>query len=223
QTNGKKNSISFDKLILALGSTPNIPPIKNAIEMRDEKRGVFTLRSIDDALEIKNVEHEHNVTTSEPEGFACGCPGSQTMSFAESSEATEQIAGGKVQSQLRQWPVQMHLISPTAPYFQGADVLLSADCVAHSLGGFHPEYLKGKSVGIACPKLDQGQEVYIEKIRSWIDDAKINTLTVMTMQVPCCSGLVRLAKQGADKASRKVPIKSMVVSLQGEILREEWI
>jgi ferredoxin len=197
---------------------------EGALEIIERNAVEFDEEAVEKRLEsLKQTEHEHSQTTSEPENFACGCPGSQTMSFNESSEESEQITGGKVQSQLRQWPVQMHLISPTAPYFQGADVLLSADCVAHSLGGFHPEYLKGKSVGIACPKLDQGQAVYIEKIRSWIDDAKINTLTVMTMQVPCCSGLVRLAKQGAEKASRKVPVKSIVVSLQGEILREEWI
>ncbi|KKN15803.1 hypothetical protein LCGC14_0982250 [marine sediment metagenome] len=172
---------------------------------------------------LKTDEPSHYIATQEPGNVECGCPGSRTMTFADSNVSEEQTLTGEVKSQLRQWPIQMHLISPTAPYFQGADVLLSADCVAHSIGGFHPEYLKGKSIGIACPKLDQGQEIYIEKVRSWIDDAKINTLTVITMQVPCCSGLVYLAKQGASKASRKVPIKSIVVSLQGEVLSEEWI
>jgi len=165
--------------------------------------------------QIKQVVDDHT--------HQCGCSGSHTMSLEASDDSEEQTLTREVKSELRQWPIQMHLISPTAPYFQGADVLLSADCVAHSLGGFHQIYLKGKSVGIACPKLDQGKEIYVEKIRSWIDDAKINTLTVLTMQVPCCSGLVYLAKQGAAKASRKVPIKSIVFGLQGEILREEWI
>jgi NAD-dependent dihydropyrimidine dehydrogenase PreA subunit len=197
---------------------------EGALEIIEREAVEFDEEAVEKRLEnLKIEEHGHLLATEEPGFVECGCPGSRTMTFEETAGETEQITGGKVQSQLRQWPIQMHLISPTAPYFQGADVLLSADCVAHTTGGFHPEYLKGKAVGIACPKLDQGQEVYIEKIRSWIDDAKINTLTVMTMQVPCCSGLVRLAKQGAEKASRKVPIKSIVVSLQGEILREEWI
>ena len=133
------------------------------------------------------------------------------------------VASGKVNSQLRQWPVQMHLISPMAPYYQGADVILAADCTAYSYGGFHPELLNGKALAIACPKLDQGQETYIEKIRGLIDDAKINTLTVAIMEVPCCGGLLRLAQEGAKRASRKVPIKYMVISLQGEILKEEWV
>jgi hypothetical protein len=127
-----------------------------------------------------------------------------------------------VQSQLQQWPIQLHLIQPTAPYFKGADVLLTADCVGYAMGGFHPDHLKGKSIAIACPKLDDGQDVYAEKIRSWIDDAAINTLTVMIMQVPCCSGLLNLALRAAQTAKRKLPIKTIVVSLQGEILREEW-
>ncbi|HAH21053.1 MAG TPA: 4Fe-4S ferredoxin, partial [Candidatus Omnitrophica bacterium] len=99
----------------------------------------------------------------------------------------------------------------------------SADCVAYAAGDFHKEYLKGKSIAIGCPKLDEGQEVYSEKVTSLIDDAKINTLTVMTMQVPCCAGLVAIAQEGAGKAKRKIPIKSIVLSLQGEVLSEEWV
>jgi predicted transcriptional regulator len=102
-------------------------------------------------------------------------------------------------------------------------VLLSADCVAYAAGDFHRDYLKGKALAIACPKLDEGQEVYVEKIRALIDEAEINTLTVMIMQVPCCSGLLHLAQQAAASASRKVPVKCIVVGLQGNVLREEWV
>ena len=119
--------------------------------------------------------------------------------------------------------MQLHLISPTAPYYQGADVLLAADCVAYSLGDFHSKFLKGRALAIACPKLDEGQETYIEKIRAWIDDARINTLTVVIMQVPCCRGLLGLAQEAAKQAKRKVPIKYVVVGLQGDILQEEWV
>ncbi|OGO19289.1 MAG: 4Fe-4S ferredoxin [Chloroflexi bacterium RBG_16_50_9] len=152
-----------------------------------------------------------------------GCPGARMQDFRAAATAEEGTTGGKVKSQLQQWPIQMHLISPVAPYYQGADVLLTADCIAYALGGFHPDCLKGKAIGIACPKLDEGQEIYIEKIKSWLDDAKINTLTVMIMQVPCCRGLLSLAQQAAQSAERKVPIKGVVVGLQGEILSEEWL
>ncbi|HUV07574.1 MAG TPA: 4Fe-4S ferredoxin [Spirochaetia bacterium] len=151
-----------------------------------------------------------------------GCPGSRTIDLRQKESQSEQ-AVGSIKSELTQWPIQLHLVSPTAPYYQGADVLLTADCVAYAAGGFHPQHLQGKSIAIACPKLDEGQEIYAEKIKSWFDDAKINSLTVMIMQVPCCSGLLNLAVQAAQRATRKVPIKYQVVSLQGEILREEWV
>jgi ferredoxin len=144
------------------------------------------------------------------------------LHLEDRNEGTQEATTGKVTSQLKQWPIQMHLISPTAPYYQGADVLLTADCVAYAMGSFHPDYLKEKSIAIACPKLDEGQDVYAEKIRSWLEDAKINTLTVLIMQVPCCIGLLNLAQQAAQSSKRTVPIKSVVVSLQGEILSEEW-
>jgi hypothetical protein len=151
-----------------------------------------------------------------------GCPGSSMQDFREKDEKGEESTG-KVDSQLRQWPIQMHLINPQAPYYEGADVLLTADCVAYAMGGFHQDYLKGNSIGIACPKLDDGQDVYEEKIKSWLEDAKINTLTVMIMQVPCCMGLLNLTKKVLQESSRKIPVKMIEVSLKGEILQEEWI
>ena len=151
-----------------------------------------------------------------------GCPGSQMFNFNDKTPNDAETPVGKIQSQLRQWPIQLHLVSPTAPYYQGADVLLTADCVAYALGGFHQDYLKGKALAIACPKLDSGQEIYLEKIKSWIDDAKINTLTVLIMQVPCCMGLLQLAQQAAQTAERNVPVKYIVVGVQGDVIQEEW-
>ncbi len=151
-----------------------------------------------------------------------GCPGSTMVDFRD-KDTRQESPTAKIKSQLQQWPIQMHLISPTAPYYQGADVLLTADCVGYALGSFHPDYLKGKSIAIACPKLDQGQEIYVRKIKSWFEDAKINTLTVMIMQVPCCMGLASLAQEALASSQRKVPVKAIVLSLQGEILSEEWL
>jgi len=152
-----------------------------------------------------------------------GCPGSRTLEFNKENERDDGAAAGRIESQLRQWPIQMHLISPTAPYYQGADVLLTADCVGYALGDFHREYLKGKSMAIACPKLDEGQDMYLEKIKAWFEEAKINTLTVLIMQVPCCMGLLNLARRAVQASSRKVPVKFVVVGVEGEILQEEWV
>ena len=96
-----------------------------------------------------------------------GCPGSQTLDFKGKDDSKPEEATEKIESQLRQWPIQLHLVSPTAPYYQGADVLLTADCVAYALGDFHRQFLKGNSIAIACPKLDEGQDIYQQKIKSW--------------------------------------------------------
>jgi NAD-dependent dihydropyrimidine dehydrogenase PreA subunit/uncharacterized protein (DUF779 family) len=188
--------------------------LKEAVAfLRNNEQNIdFDIKSV--IMEVHNSGHHQG---------GGGCPGSQTISFNANnlSVDTNEIVNGK--SELQQWPVQMHLINPMAPYFQNADVLIAADCVAFSMGNFHQKYLKGKGLAIACPKLDDGLDTYVNKMVSMIDDAKINTMTVMIMQVPCCGGLLQMAKAAAEKANRKVPIKAMVVSLQGEILQEEWV
>ncbi len=164
-------------------------------------------------LHIMNSGHTHGA----------GCPGSQARSFTSVADTPGDQSAAEQPSALRQWPVQMHLINPNASYFQHADLVLAADCVAYSLGNFHSVYLKGKSLAIACPKLDSNMEVYLQKLQVLIDDAKINTLQVMIMEVPCCGGLVRLAQAALQQAQRKVPVKVTVVGIQGEILKDEWM
>lgn len=178
-----------------------------------------------EALEVlkeKEIEVDFDKETDTHSFYPQGCPSAKVMDFSD-EKVDETEESGTRHSQLRQWPVQFHLVSPNAPYFQGKDVLLVADCVGYSLGDFHKDYLKDKSIVIACPKLDSNVDVYLGKLTSMIDDAKINTLTVMTMEVPCCSGLLGLAKKVSEKASRKIPIKSIVVSIKGKILKEEWV
>jgi len=170
-----------------------------------------------------NTKHMHAKEQKTMNGG--GCPGSKMMHFGETpSPASDTATGtGSVASELRQWPVQLHLVNPQAPYFQHADVLLAADCVAFAMGDFHSKHLKGKGLAIACPKLDQGKERYIEKLTAMINDARINTLSVMVMEVPCCTGLLQMAKMAAKKATRKVPVKAITVSLNGEVINEEWM
>jgi Fe-S-cluster-containing hydrogenase component 2 len=155
-----------------------------------------------------------------------GCPGSRMMDFGSNGSkavAAGQGTYGPVPTELRQWPIQLHLVSPAAPYFQGSDLLLAADCTAFAVGNFHGAFMKGKSLAIACPKLDTNMEIYVEKLTAMIDMAKINTITVAIMEVPCCLGLVSIVSDALRKASRKVPVKKVVVGIQGDILSEEWI
>jgi hypothetical protein len=91
------------------------------------------------------------------------------------------------------------------------------------MGGFHNNHLKGKSLAIACPKLDTGTESYVEKLTAMIDVSKINTITVMMMEVPCCGGLLQMVKTALGKSSRKVPVKKIIVGINGEVLQEDWI
>jgi len=127
-------------------------------------------------------------------------------------------------SELGNWPIQLHLISPMAPQFSGKDVLLCADCVAYAAGSFHASFLKGKVLAIACPKLDEGKDVYREKITALIDHAQIKSLTVVMMEVPCCRGLLALAEQARGNAQRKVPLTAAIISIKdGAVLSEKLL
>jgi ferredoxin len=179
-----------------------------AVEVLKEKGIIIDLENINEC-ECKHPPHQ-------------ACPGSQVIDLKDENKKEIEETGKRV-SKLKQWPVQFHLVPPNAPYFQGKDVLLVADCVAYSLADFHKDYLKDNSLVIACPKLDTNKEIYLKKLTSMIDDTKINTLTVIIMEVPCCSGLLGLAKKSSEQATRKIPIKVIVVSIKGEIIKEEWI
>ena len=151
-----------------------------------------------------------------------GCPGSRAIDIQREKAVPTEVENDQP-SALTQWPVQLHLINPSAGYFAGCDLLLAADCVAFAIGNFHGKYLKNKKLVIACPKLDSGHEVYIEKIRKLIEVAKVNTLTVMRMEVPCCGGLLQMVKLAQQSTSVKVPVKEIVVSISGETIREHWM
>ncbi len=202
---------------------PNV--IKAHLQHMKDHNELGYLKEALEFLKENNIETDFEADKEKEESMNGkafgGCPGSKTMKF-DSPAADTQEAGTRA-SQLTHWPVQLHLVSPSAGHYQGSDLLLAADCVAFSVADFHKDHLKGKTLAIACPKLDEGQEVYLDKLVAMIDQAKINTLTVMIMQVPCCGGLLRLAQEAASKASRKVPVKCMVVGIRGEILKEEWV
>ncbi len=195
--------------------------IKAHLKHFKEHGEVELLKEAVEVLEEKGLENPMHNQHDEGPHVPDGCPGAKVIDQQDSKQKSSEV--GEISSQLKQWPVQLHLVPPNAPYFKGADVVLSADCVAYSVGDFHSKYLEGKSLAIACPKLDSGQETYKEKIKDMIDRAKINTLTVLIMEVPCCRGLLNLARQSADEAERKVPIKYAVVGVDGTIKKEEWL
>lgn len=151
-----------------------------------------------------------------------GCPGSRARVIEKPESKNDKENNSEQPSELRHWPIQMHLINPGNPCFKKCDLLLAADCVAFSMGSFHGKYLKGKSLAIACPKLDQGTDKYVEKLTAMIDVAEVNTITIMMMEVPCCGGLLKMVKAAQANASRKVPVKKIIVGINGNVLQEEW-
>jgi NAD-dependent dihydropyrimidine dehydrogenase PreA subunit len=174
--------------------------------------------------DVKRAVHQHDKSNT---GAGCstgGCPGSNTVIFdPDEIKMANSQNNGSLQSQLRQWPVQLHLINPGASHFIGSDLLVASDCSAFSLGDFHQNWLKNKTLVIACPKLDQGKEIYLQKFIALIESARVNTITVMIMEVPCCGGLLQLVEMAIARAGRKVPVKAITVSIRGEILSEEWV
>jgi len=155
-------------------------------------------------------------------GMSGGCPGSAARTFGPAAGATTAPASapaagrssGGMASKLDHWPVQLHLANPRAPHFRGADLLIAADCTAFACGAFHQALLAGRKLVIACPKLDTGKEIYVDKIRALIDDAAVASITLAVMEVPCCGGLKRLLDEAMAGAKRSVPVSTVVVGIE---------
>ena len=147
-----------------------------------------------------------------------GCPGMTSKQFNSQPGASENTT-----SQLTHWPVQLHLINPGATQFKGADLLVAADCTAFSTGNFHAAYLKNKKLVIACPKLDNSQDIYTGKLKQMIEQSALNTISVLIMQVPCCTGLLTIVKNAVNQSNIKIPVKKIVLDIQGNEIQSEWI
>ncbi len=143
-----------------------------------------------------------------------GCPSTRVQQL-ERPVAVAAATVGPRSSELRQWPVQMHLVPPTAPFLKGADLLLAADCVAFAHADFHRDLLGGKALLIGCPKLDDGQ-AYLVKLTAILQANDIRSLTVAHMEVPCCSGLIVLARQALAASGKEVPLRTVRVTIGGE-------
>ncbi len=202
-----------------------VPKGRNTIlahldHLRDHNETEFLNQAIH-FLKINNIDMGPEKTINHP--HPGGCPGSRTMDFRVQAPVAVPVAGADAPSELRQWPVQLHLLNPMAPYFRNADVLLAADCAAFAMGNFHDRFMKGKTIAIACPKLDSGKESYIQKLTAMITDARINSLSVVMMEVPCCGGLIHMAETAKAAAGRNIPVKQVIVSLKGEVMQEDWV
>ena len=162
-------------------------------------------------------EHEDLHLKKEETKMACGCPGSMAKELVRESTTKEGLFPKTAEtSELSQWPVQLHLVSPQAPYFNKCDLLVAADCTAFACGQFHQTLLKGKKLVIACPKLDE-TENYVDKLAKIIASNTIYSVTVAIMEVPCCGGLSRMIDLAVEKSGKSIAVKKIVISIQGEI------
>ncbi len=177
-----------------------------------------------DYLEEIGLENPMKDYEEKPSG-GCGggCPGSMAQIFEKKEEKTKPAItpavspNAPLQSQLGHWPVQIHLLSPFAPFLKNADLVVIADCVAYAYANTHDEFIKGKAVAIGCPKLDD-VNAYVEKFAAIIKSCNLKSIKIVRMEVPCCNGIVEVIKQAMKKADEIVPFSVEVISISGEKL-----
>jgi len=208
--NGKAKLVSetyCDGLGACLGHCP-----EDAISVEQREAAEF-----DEETTKAYLESEEKAQAAS--GFVC--PGLMAQDLSDRKEVT---AGNDVEvpSQLSHWPVQLKLVSPGASYLNGSDLLLVADCVPFAMGDFHNRFLKDHSVVVGCPKLDDGQ-YYIGKLAEIIKMNKLNSLTVVHMEVLCCSGLIRIAQEAIMKSGVAMTFDDVTISLRGYVLAENLI
>lgn len=180
-------------------------------------------REAEDFDEEAVKEHLKQREEKDAKPMACGCPSSQARSLEpkkhtkQNTGASKQDSGDcRLESTLENWPVQLKLIMPEAPYLKGADVAIIADCVAYAYAMAHEDFMKGKKVIIGCPKLDE-KEPYVEKLAQMIKSNNFKSLTLVHMEVPCCFGFKRILDEAIARAGMKMPYKEIVVGIHGEI------
>jgi ferredoxin len=182
------------------------------------------------AIKIKQLEakpfdeeatKEHLRQTKQPQPTPFMCPGMASSQLRNTAEKSDSQSGD-VSSQLTQWPVQLKLVSANAPYFADARLLLVADCVPFAMGDFHSRFLRGRSIVIGCPKLDDAR-FYVEKFADILRANKLRSLSVVHMEVPCCHGLTRIAQEALAKAGVEMMFEDVTVGLNGGVNKVEQI
>jgi len=151
-----------------------------------------------------------------PHPFA-GCPGSAARSIPGGRHIDGQKTPGPQASELRQWPVQLALVSPDAPYFDDADLLVSADCAPFAYAGFHGELLRGRILVIFCPKLDSDLDAYVAKLAEIFSRHTVRSITVVHMEVPCCGGAGYVVERALERSGKKIPVKDVTVTIDGQL------
>ncbi len=169
-----------------------------------------------DEAAVKKAKEGRTMEEMKHEQHTGGCPGSAMMQFGDRREAQEPSYTGRAVSRLAQWPCQIRLVPAKAPFFEGAKLLIAADCTAYAYAGMHEELMKGKVTIIGCPKLDDVD--YTEKLTEIIRDNDIKSVTIVRMEVPCCGGLQKAAENALRESGRFIPWQVVTITRDGRIL-----
>ena len=207
---GKARLISetyCDGLGACIGDCP-----EGALTIEDREADAF-----DEAAVEEHLARSAEAATAEPDHLACGCPSAMAQTLKrEAAPAAEAESATAAPSQLSNWPVQIHLVPPAAPYLDGADLVIAADCTAFAFADFHRRFLAGRVLLVGCPKLDDAW-FYRAKLAEVLSQNDIRSVEVVYMEVPCCSGLVRLVEQALEDSGKRVPLTLTKIAIKGEI------
>lgn len=198
-----------DGLGACLGECP-----KGALQVVEREAEEFDEEAVE--------EHLRRLKPQQEPATASSCPSSQIQSF-DAGKPCEQAnrpfqQGSSTGSSLTHWPIQIRLVPPNAPFLRGADLLVVADCSGVAYPAIHRDFLEGRVLLMGCPKFDDGS-LYVERFKEIFQKAGIKSVTVLTMEVPCCQGLPMMVKKAMELAAKSIPLEQVVVSTKGEILR----
>ena len=203
------SEVYCDGLGACLGECP-----EGALTVMERESQEFNPEAVEEHLRHKDEEVKQETP-------ACGCPSQQIQMFAQGKGKAPHLAGdmrvGGTVSALTHWPIQIKLVPPKAPFLQGADLLIAADCTSVAYPDFHARLLPGKTVLIGCPKFDNVEE-YLQKFTEIFKQASIRSVTVVDMEVPCCSKLPALVQHALELSGKDIPFQELVISVRGEIL-----
>ena len=209
-----------DGLGACLGECPRgaLAIEEKEVEEYDEEGVIAHIKEKSPELLEKHLkhlkEHAHELPEYHSHAGISSCPSARMLHWEKEEETVEQRAN--ISSELRQWPIQLHLVPPHAPYFQNADLVLVADCVPFAYANFHSDFLKGKTIAIGCPKLDD-VDAYVSKVTQILESSDIKSVKVVHMEVPCCYGLVHIAREALSKSGKDIPFETVMIGIKGEV------
>jgi len=203
---GGKAKLISDKYCDGLGACLGECP-QGAITIEEREAEEF------DEVAVKHHLDEEQHATGE---LPCGCPSATVVEFERQAVGGAPVAATYQPSMLNHWPVQLALVPPAAPFLQGADLVLAADCVPFAYAGFHQDFLRGHTLLVACPKLDDFQ-AHQRKLTDILRSSQVKSLSVVHMEVPCCSGLVHMAKQAMRLSGKDIHFEEVTVGTTGQL------